>query len=389
MRTKGGNPLIYLDNAATTWPKPPGVLQAMEKCLTQLGANPGRAGHRMALKAGRLIYETRELLAQLFGVKNPLQIAFTLNTTEALNQALRGLLAPGDHVITSSMEHNSVSRPLHFLQSQGIEVTKVPATPEGGIVVAEVEKSIKQNTKALVMTHASNVSGTIFPVEKLGEVARKNNLFFIVDAAQTAGTYEINVEKMQIDLLAFPGHKGLLGPQGTGGLYVREGISLTPLKYGGTGSSSEFPEQPDVYPDRLESGTPNTVGIAGLGAGVKFILETGLDKIRSHEEHLTDMMLEKLGKIPGITIYGPANSKQQAPVISVNFGRQDSGQIGFILDQAFEIACRAGLHCAPDAHRSLGTFPQGTVRFSLAYFNTEEDVRQAVAACKQIAREIR
>ncbi len=380
--------MIYLDNAATTWPKPPGVLQAMEKCLTQLGANPGRAGHRMALQAGRLIYETRELLAGLFGVKNPLQIAFTLNATEALNQALRGLLAPGDHIITSSMEHNSVSRPLHFLQGQGIEVTKIPATPEGGIVVAEVEKSIKENTKALVMTHASNVSGTIFPVKEIGEIARKNNVFFIVDAAQTAGTHEIDVEKMQIDLLAFPGHKGLFGPQGTGGLYVREGIILTPLKYGGTGSSSEFPEQPDVYPDRLESGTPNTVGIAGLGAGVKFILETGLDKIRSHEEQLTDMMLEELKHVPGIKIYGPANSKQQAPVISVNFDRQDSGQIGFVLDQAFEIACRAGLHCAPDAHRSLGTFPQGTVRFSFAYFNTEEDVRQTVAALKQIAREM-
>lgn len=381
--------MIYLDNAATTWPKPPGVLQAMEMCLTKMGANPGRAGHRMALQAGRLIYETRELLAKLFEINNPLQIAFTLNATEALNQALRGLLAPGDHIITSSMEHNSVSRPLHFLQSQGIEVTKVPATSEGGLIISEVEKSIKSNTKAMVMTHASNVTGTIFPIMQLGELAKRNNLVFIVDAAQTAGTYEINVEKMHIDLLAFPGHKGLFGPQGTGGLYVKEGINLTPLKYGGTGSSSEFPEQPEVFPDRLESGTPNTVGIAGLGAGVKFILETGLEKIRSHEEHLTDMMLDELGKIPGVTIYGPADSKRQAPVISVNFGRQESGQIGFILDQAFEIACRAGLHCAPDAHKSLGTFPQGTVRLSFAYFNTEEDVRQTVAACKQIAKEMK
>jgi cysteine desulfurase family protein len=343
----------------------------------------------MALQAGRLIYETRELLAQLFGIKNPLRISFTLNATEALNQALRGLLVAGDHIVTSSMEHNSVSRPLHFLESQGVEVSKVPATSGGGILISEVEKAIRKNTKALIMTHASNVSGTIFPIIQLGELARKNNLVFMVDAAQTAGAYEINVDEMNIDLLAFPGHKGLFGPQGTGGLYVREGISLTPLKYGGTGSSSEFPEQPEEYPDRLESGTPNTVGIAGLGAGVKFILETGLDKIRSQEQHLAGMLLEGLGKIPGIAIYGPANSKLQAPVISVNFRQQESGQIGFILDQAFEIACRAGLHCAPDAHKSLGTFPQGTVRFSFAYFNTEEDVRQTIAACKQIAGEIR
>ncbi|MDA8233733.1 MAG: aminotransferase class V-fold PLP-dependent enzyme, partial [Clostridia bacterium] len=268
--------MIYLDNAATTWPKPSSVWSAMEHCFHKLGANPGRSGHQMALDAGRLIYETREVLAKLFNISNPLQLVFTLNATEAVNLALKGLLKPGDHIITGSMEHNAVTRPLHVLKARGVEVTKVKAAGDGRIKVEDVAAQIKANTKAVAFTHASNVTGTLMPIEELGQLARAKGLVFIVDAAQTAGVYDLDVEKMNIDLLAFPGHKSLYGPQGTGGLYIREGITLEPLKEGGTGSSSEHPLQPDVLPDRYESGTPNTIGIAGLGAAVKFILQEGL-----------------------------------------------------------------------------------------------------------------
>lgn len=377
--------MIYLDNAATTWPKPPMVWQAMEQCMRQFGANPGRGGHRMALQAGRAILETRGLLAQLFGIQNPLQIAFTHNATEALNQALIGLLKPGDHIITSSMEHNSVIRPLNYLCSQGIEVSKIPPSQEHGVEITDLERAIKKNTKAIVMTHASNVSGVLLPIKQIGALAKKYNLEFILDAAQTAGTFDINVVEQNITLLAFPGHKGLYGPQGTGGLFLREGLSLRPLNYGGTGSNSELPEQPDHYPDRLESGTSNTVGIAGLGAGVRFILETGLENIRSHELKLTEMMIDKLRLIKGIELLGP-ESNLRAPVISLQVLGQESGSIGQVLDQVYDIACRTGLHCAPDAHKSLGTFPQGTVRFSFSYFNTEEEVNLTIDALKEIVR---
>lgn len=380
--------MIYFDNAATTWPKPPGVAKAMEECMTLMGANPGRSGHRMALQAGRLIYETRELLAKLFGVDNPLRIVFTLNATEALNQALLGLLKPGDHVISGSQEHNSVSRPLHFLEKQGVEVTKAQADPEQGVDPEAVRRLIRSNTRALVFTHASNVTGMIFPVKQLGALAREAGLNFVVDAAQTAGTYPIDVEEMNIDLLAFPGHKGLYGPQGTGGLYVREGVNITALKYGGTGSKSENPDQPEIYPDYLESGTPNTVGIAGLGAGVRFVLETGTDTIRRHEEVLTGKLIAGLREIPGVIAYGPGSRENQAPVVSFNLGDKDPGQVAFILDQLFDLACRPGLHCAPDAHKAIGTFPQGTIRFSFSYFNTEKEVESALEAVQQIAEEM-
>jgi len=381
--------LIYLDNAATSWPKPSVVWPAMDHCFHHLGANPGRSGHQMALDAGRIIYETRELLAKLFHINNPLQIIFTLNATEALNLALKGLLKPGDHVITSSMEHNSVTRPLHVLSHRGVEVTKVKASIEGFIKVEDVVSQLKENTKALVITHASNVTGALMPIEELGQWARAKGLKFIVDAAQTAGVYEIDVEKMKIDLLAFPGHKSLYGPQGTGGLYIREGVVLDPLKEGGTGSNSEDPVQPDVLPDRYESGTPNTIGIAGLGAAVKYILDEGLEKIREHEEKLTKRFLQGLEFIPGIKVYGPRDVTKQAPVVSVNFGDHDSSEVGFILDRVFNIACRTGLHCAPDAHSTLGTLGQGTVRFSFSYFNTEQDIDKALESLQRISQELK
>lgn len=380
--------MIYLDNAATSWPKPPGVGEAMQKTLSELGGSPGRAGHRMALQAGRLVYDTRDKLASLFNIKNPLQVVFTLNATDALNQAILGLLTPGDHVITSCQEHNAVSRPLHFMEGRGLEVTKVPGNELGPIDLHKLEQSIKGNTKALVINHASNVTGAIMPLAELGRLARKHDLAFIVDGAQTAGVLDIDVEEMHIDMLACTGHKGLLGPQGTGCLYVREGILLTPLRFGGTGSSSEYLEQPEEYPDRLESGTPNTVGIAGLGAGLDFINRIGIAAIREHEMQLSKQLWEGLAAIPGIVLHGPADHALRAPVISFTLVDQDPGQVGFVLDQVYGIACRTGLHCAPDAHRAAGTFPGGTVRLSLSYFNTAEQIEQTLSALKQIAEEL-
>lgn len=377
--------MIYFDNAATSWPKPAGVMKAMQYCLKEVGANPGRAGHRMAIKANQLVMETRELLAKLFNISNPERIVFGLNATDALNLAIKGLLLPGDHVITSSMEHNSVSRPLHVLQGKGVEVTKVKCDQTGGIRVKDIETAIRPNTKAIVVLHASNVTGTVMPVVEIGKLARKKGLRFIVDAAQTAGVFDIDVKAMNIDLLAFPGHKSLLGPMGTGGLFVAEGVELLPLKEGGTGSKSDTPEQPNILPERYESGTLNTVGIAGLGAGLKFLFHEGLEKIRKHEQELTRRFLEGVEKIKDIKVYGPKNAERQAPVVSFAVGLRPAVDIGTILDKQFNIACRAGLHCSPDAHHSLGTFEQKLVRFSFSYFNKPEEVDFAVNALRKIA----
>ncbi len=376
--------MIYFDNAATSWPKPPEVLVAMEHCLRKVGANPGRAGHKLALAANRLVDETRKELAALFNIRNPDRIVFGLNATEALNLAIKGMLKPGDHVVTSSMEHNSVIRPLHTLQERGIEVTKVPCDHTGAIRVEDAAAAIRPDTVAIIITHASNVTGTIMPVAEIGRLAREKGLRFIVDAAQTAGVLEIDVEAMHIDLLAFPGHKSLLGPPGTGGLYVAEGVELTPLKEGGTGSHSDVPGQPDVLPERYESGTLNTVGLAGLGAGVKFIRREGMEKIRRHEQELTRQFLEGLKKIQGIKVYGPGDVARQVPVVSFAVEKRPAGDIGAILDQRYNIACRAGLHCAPDAHRTLGTFEQKLVRFSFSYFNRPDEVEYALKCLLEI-----
>ncbi|HEX3031446.1 MAG TPA: aminotransferase class V-fold PLP-dependent enzyme, partial [Bacillota bacterium] len=291
-------------------------------------------------------------------------------------------------VITSSREHNAVSRPLHFMESRGLEVSKIPGNEQDPIDIAKLEEAIKPNTKALIINHASNVTGEIMPLAQLGQIARRHNLVFIVDGAQTAGVLDIDVEAMNIDLLACTGHKGLLGPQGTGCLCVREGIQLTPLRFGGTGSSSEYLDQPEEYPDRLESGTPNTPGIAGLGAGVDFIREAGIAAIREHERQLTKRMWEGLRTIKGVSLYGPEDPALRAPVISFTLEGQDTGHVGFVLDQVYGIACRTGLHCAPDAHRAAGTFPGGTVRLSLSYFNTAEEIDKTISAVKELAEEL-
>lgn len=380
--------MIYFDNAATTFPKPNEVYDSIMKAMKEYGANPGRAGHKLALRMGREVFETRELLAKLFNIDNPMNIIFTSNCTESLNIAIKGLLQKGDHVITTSMEHNSVLRPLFALQKEGVELTIVKGDPMGRINPKDIEKSIKKNTKLIVTTHVSNLVGTIMPIETIGKIARDNGIYYLVDAAQSAGVYDIDVNKMNIDMLAFPGHKGLLGPQGTGGLYIRDGLIIKEIKQGGTGSVSESLEQPNMFPDRYESGTLNGPGIVGLGAGIKYILEKGIENIRKHEEELTQHFIEEALKIDKIKVYGPLNVKEQGSVVAINIGHEDSSEVSFLLDENYDIAVRSGLHCAPMAHRTIGTFEQGVVRFSFGPFNTHEEIELGIKALKEISLEI-
>lgn len=380
--------IIYFDNAATSWPKPPEVNAAMQKYMRKIGANPGRSGHRLSVDAARIIYNAREKLAQLFNVSDPLQIVLTKNATEALNIAILGFLKPNDHVITSSLEHNSVMRPLRAVEARGVGLTVIPCEKSGLIDPAQISGAIKINTKAIFMTHASNVTGTVMPVADIGRIARQHGLFFCVDAAQTAGSYPIDVAAMNIDLLAFTGHKSLFGPSGTGGLYIREGLEkkIEPICLGGTGSRSEVEEQPDFMPDRYEAGTPNTVGIAGLYAGVDFVLSEGVDHIQSKETSLVKTFIEGVSNLPGIIIYGPALTERRIPVVSFNIAGIDPAAIALELDERFKIMSRSGIHCAPSAHKTIGTYPMGTVRFSFSYFNTQEQILKVVEAIKKISK---
>lgn len=380
--------MIYLDNAATTFEKPDIVYEKMMECMKDYCANPGRAGHKLAIKAGRGIYETREILAKLFNIDNPMNIIFTHNATEALNLGIKGLLKSGDHVITTTMEHNSVLRPIKTLENSGVENTIVKCDEEGFVKIEDIKNAIKENTKLIVTTHASNITGTIFDVKKIGELAKKNNIIYMVDAAQTAGIYDIDVASMNIDILAFAGHKSLLGPQGTGGLYIKEGININSLKEGGTGSKSHELIQPEILPDKYESGTPNTPGIIGLGAGVKYILDTGIENIRKHEKELLKLFLDGIKNIKEVILYGPEDINKRAPVILLNIGEEDSSEISFILDSVFDIATRSGLHCAPLAHKTLGTLERGAIRFSIGPFNTKDDITTTIDAIRQIASEI-
>ena len=380
--------MIYLDTAATSYPKPNRVYDAMMDNMKNFGANPGRSGHKMALEAGRAIFETRELIAKLFNIDNPMQVVFTSNATEALNLAIKGLLEKGDHVITTSMEHNSVLRPIKSMEKEGVESTIIECDENGTLNLQDIKNAIKENTRLIAITHSSNITGTIMPIEEIGQIAREKNINFLVDAAQTAGVYEIDVKKMNIDLLAAPGHKGLLGPQGTGFLYIGETLNVKHYKEGGTGSKSQELEQPLMMPDRYESGTPNTPGIVGMGAGISYIMDEGMDKIRNHEEELTDYFLRGLEKIEGVRVYGPKDAKERSAVVSINIGEEDSSEISYILDKVFDIAVRPGLHCAPLSHKTIGTFEQGTVRFSIGYFNTKEDIDASLAALEKICQEI-
>lgn len=377
--------MIYLDNAATTYPKPEKVYDAILDCMKNYCANPGRAGHKLAMRAGREIYDARENIAKLFNINNPMNIVFTHNATDSLNLAIKGAVKPGDHIITTSMEHNSVIRPIKALEKEGIENTVVQCDKDGFLNIEDLENAIKSNTKLIVTTHASNVCGTLIDIEAIGKIAKKHEIIYLVDASQTAGVYDINLSELNIDMLAAPGHKCLLGPQGTGILYIREGLKIDILKEGGTGSQSEDLFQPELLPDKYESGTHNTPGIVGLSQGVKFILEEGIDKIRAHEEELCQYMLNRLEEVPNISIYGPKDSKKRAAVISINIENIDSGEITFILDNEYDIATRSGIHCSPLAHMSLGTLDKGAVRFSPGYFTTKEEIDITIDALKKIA----
>jgi cysteine desulfurase family protein len=381
--------MIYFDNAATSWPKPPEVKEAMIKFMEEVGANPGRSGHLLSIEAARILYEAREALSTLFHVKDPSRIIFTLNATESINLALKGLLKPKDHIITSSLEHNSVMRPLRDLEKKGIELSIIFCSSNGLLNPQEVERKIKSNTKMIILNHASNVIGTLLPIEEIGSIARKHNLLFFVDAAQTAGVYPIDIETERIDLLAFTGHKSLYGPQGTGGLVIGERIEekeMIPLKQGGTGSRSEFEEQPDFLPDRFESGTPNGVGIAGLLAGIQFVLQKGTEHIRHDESALIEKLIKGLKEIPHVKLYGPESKEERIATLSFNIAQLSPSDVSFYLEKEFGILCRPGLHCAPSAHKTIGTFPEGTVRFSLSYFNTEDEVSKAIQAVNSVAR---
>lgn len=381
--------MIYLDNAATTWPKPAAVLRACQAAMVEAGGNPGRSGHRLSLEAGRILEGTRKTLARLLGAPRHDRIAFTLNATYALNLALKGSLRPGDHVICGSMEHNAVARPLRALERSGVEVTKVRSSPEDGLDPDQVRAAFRTTTKVLVTSHASNVSGTLSPIRELGRLCREHEIRFIVDAAQTAGSVEIDMADMDIDILAFPGHKGLLGPQGTGGLALAEGIQLQTVIEGGTGTASESLDQPDGLPERLESGTQNTPGIAGLGAGASYVLDRGVREIREAEDRQCARLVDALWAMPGIRVLGPSPGRPRASVVSIEMDGVDCVELAAMLESAFDIAVRAGLQCAPSAHAELGTLPGGALRISPGPFTTDEEVTACLEAIGAIRSSLR
>ena len=380
--------MIYLDNAATSFPKPAAVYEAMQGFLVNIGASHGRSTHRLAVQASRIVFQTREKIAELFNISDSSRIIFTSNATESINLALFGLLKNGDKVLATSMEHNAVMRPLRYLQKQrSIEISIVKCDPEGNLALPEFEKALKQGIKVVVINHGSNIIGTIFPLGELIMLIKKYGALVLVDAAQTAGACRIDVEKEKIDLLAFSGHKSLFGPQGTGGLYIREGLDVKPLKYGGTGSNSESDEQPDFLPDKYESGTLNSPGIAGLGAGVSYVLQQGIDNIFQHGVNLTRRLLDSFREIKKLRIYGPKRPEQTLPMVSINIEGLDSADVARVLNDEFDIYTRIGLHCAPLAHRTIGTFPKGTLRISFGYFNTDKDVDNVIKAFRKILKQ--
>ncbi len=377
--------VIYLDNAATSWPKPPAVAEAMHEYLDEIGGSPGRSGHRMAIAAAHLLADARESVAELLRADDPARVVFTKNATEALNLALLSLTAPGDHVVTTSVEHNSVLRPLRALESRGVSLTLVPCSPEGLPDLDALEAALRRRTALVVATHASNVLGALVPVERIARLAHEAGAPILVDAAQTAGAVPIDVAALDVDVLAFTGHKSLFGPPGTGGLWVREGIELRPLTRGGTGSASELELQPDFLPDALESGTQNVVGIAGLAAAVRFLSELGVDAVQRHEQELSARFLAGAAHIPGMTVYGPRAAARRIGLSSFNLAGASPSDLGLILDRRFAIMARIGLHCAPRAHRTIGTYPDGAVRFAWSYFTTAEEIDAALAALAAIA----
>lgn len=378
--------MIYLDNAATTMRKPQEVIDAITAVMCSMG-NAGRGVNEASLGAARTVYDTREKLAGFFGAEDARQIVFTMNSTESLNIAIKGILNPGDHVISTVLEHNSVLRPLYEMEKKGVEVTFLGCDEKGTLDYANFDKAIKENTKAIVCTHGSNLTGNKVDVERIGEIAKKHDLLFVVDASQTAGVFPIDVQKMHIDILCFTGHKGLLAPQGTGGIYVKEGIELRPLKTGGSGIQTYSKEHPVQMPTALEAGTLNGHGIAGLHAALGYLKKEGIDNIRRKEQELMWRFYNGVKDIPGVKIYGDYSQKERCAIVTLNIGDYDSSEVSDELLMEYNISTRSGGHCAPLMHKALGTVEQGAVRFSFSHYNTEEEVDAAVRAIHELAEE--
>lgn len=378
--------MIYLDSAATSYHKPNGVARAVAEAISHMG-NPGRGAHEASLDASRVVYGTREKMAELFGAEEASQIVFTANSTESLNIAIQGLVDPGDHVITTVMEHNSVLRPLYLCQQRGVSLTILPFSAAGTVTPEAIEAVIRSNTRMIVCTHGSNLTGDLNDLEAIGRVCKKHHLLFVVDASQTAGVFPIQMDSMNIDVLCFTGHKSLMGPQGTGGMCVRKGVRIRPLLVGGSGIDSYSKIHPQVMPTALEAGTLNAHGIAGLSAALDFIKKVTPDVIRQREEELTRRFVSQIKSIPGVKLYGNYEQFPRAPILSLNILDYDSGEIADVLAQDYGIMTRAGAHCAPLMHEALGTKSQGAVRFSFSYFNTEEEIDQAANAIRELAEE--
>jgi len=375
---------IYLDNAATSWPKPEVVYQAVDHFMRLVGATPGRGGHSREEEAAHIADQTRTAIANLFHAPERAGVVFTLNATQAINMALKGLLQAGDHVITTSIEHNAMWRPLKAMERHGVAITAIPCAADGTLKTSEITSAIQPGTRLIAMLHASNVLGTILPMAEIGAIAHEHGIHLLVDAAQTAGVIPIDMRSMKIDMLAFSGHKGLFGPHGTGGLVVAPQILLEPLMEGGSGVESIPESMPKVLPQRLEAGTQNAAGIAGLLAGVNFVLEQGVEAIRTHELALTASLIGALGEAPSIRLLGPSELSQRTAVVSVTVKDYVPDQLATVLDQVFDIATRAGLHCAPQAHRTAGTLENGALRFSPGYFTTEDEIHTAAEALLSI-----
>ena len=377
--------MIYLDNAATSFPKPEGVYAALDQFARHSLANPGRAGHKMALAAEHTLDDARHRLNRFFNGRSPDRWVFTLNGTDALNMAFKGVLNDGDHVVTTDLEHNSVSRPLVSLAEAGrITLTRVAADAGGTVSAGAIEAAMMPQTRLVAVTHASNVLGTVQPVAEMGKLVRARDALFLVDAAQTAGVIPIDVQAACTDLLAFPGHKSLLGPTGTGALYVGPRANLRPWREGGTGGDSSTPTQPKEFPYYLEGGTPNVLGVAGLVAGLDFVEERGLDSVRRHEVELCDQLRDALAATPGFEVFGHANPAERVGTVSFRCEVMPASDLGAILDQSFDIAVRPGLHCAPYVHKSLGSYPDGLVRVSTGPFNTAADIDRLVEALREV-----
>ena len=375
--------MIYLDNAATSYPKPRGMVAAMEECILKYCGNPGRSGHSMSMRTGEEVYHARRKIASLFGIKQPERLVFTQNTTEALNMGLKGVLQSGDHVITTTMEHNSVLRPLKALEKRGVSQSVIRADREGFIKASEIEKAIRKDTKLIAITAASNVTGTRMPIEEIGELARRRGILFLVDGAQGAGSMAIDVERMHIDMLAFPGHKGLLGPQGTGALYVSPEIRLRHILEGGTGTDSKSRFQPCEFPEGYEAGTINAPAIIGLGYSAEFVEKIGPEVIGKYEEELIGWLDERLDEMDFVKRYGP-DACRKTGISLINIRGVGAEEVTSVLSSKYGIAVRGGYHCAGLAHKTIGTWDEGAVRISVGPFNTRKDMEKLADAIREI-----